>query len=1324
MSVLDFWKSSASSRSCRIFGVGGNYQQERSLHGSIFDVPRDEQPIFVIDNTSAGEGLIHNTLDSHLIEHGEGPELDILYDVAILESDSNGVNVSTVFVNFHTSDGTNISREKIVTKLTTGRVNRVFNQLEIPSNSKFYSIRIFANKLNKISICYSNFSNIDDREPADQNSSNNDVIMTVFNNFKNDTRVLREAKALLDLGLNVRIMAIYSTGQIQEEEIEGVRVSRVILTPFHLRWMRWWSKRGAIGQLLSNIIRRCTKPFHRYIMFHNFEKRVLEILDGEQVAVCHSHDLNTLRLGTKIAKRNGGKLIYDSHELYADRNRARKAGLVKRRLIKFYEKRLVKKCDAIITVNSSIAEILCRRYGVEDVKIIMNTPPMQFFPPDNKGYDLRDILGIRKEMRTIIYVGSIQRNRGIENLVTSLRYMKDVHLILMGYGNDELVAELDRIALENNVEDRFSKFGPVPSELVPLYTSSADIGVAPILNSCLSYYLCSPNKVFEYIHAGIPVVSSDFPEMKKVVIGENIGLVFDPEDPESIANSVTKLLEDEAYRQEMALNSIKCSKKYNWGIESSKLQRMYIKLFDGAMPSTTLQSNVENSSKIDTIMLRRQASKLSEDIEIENCLPGQRGWGSPTGRESSKSISINLESQLIPKGNEISVRISSGKITKARVEIYRIGYYGGSGSRKISDLGIFDMEKKSNGVASVVVKIATENEFKPGMFILKITGSMHSISHPFWIHGAGDILVVVPTIANSFSEFPTKSREKQSVFTNRGSLTQNKGISVDIGVQPKNGRGGKILKWTLPFCKWAERNNIVISWITDHELNSNPEVAKEYQKMVLLGNSRFWTKEMHGVIGRHIASGGKIINLGVGMGEQLIENLGNGKYQFILADDDSDGDGPICSNWHVSGSMVRFGGITEDSLLLDISPSTPKDQKFSFTGSWDFMTNESLSYDCRKILQLKLENDLTRDLEIGSYEIRLDSGAQLFLANFENWVDFLDEQIFPSDHNAVRMRDYLSKILTNEAEREGNRLEAVRNSIAKIVEKEWGGRRLTRQDELRGIDRKEVRRICFLTSIWKRKELTGIFLDYINHLKQELQEFDLTLLVVGSEGEESKKMVLQSGNEYLEYENLPLSYKWDAGLKHTINYDPDMVIILGSDDFISPITVRMLVEEIRSGKLFSGVMDMQVLDSMSSELYQWDGYRGSSPHRKWETIGMARSISRKLLNFMDFSLWSNEPINRGLDGLMTRNLSAVGLLPIPYGQDVQIALEDGNYLFGHTGIRTTDFEGLAVDVKTNHNISPLENYNLTDRDIIKESRSLLERDLGVTVADEILGIGE
>ncbi len=1324
MPVLDYWTISGDSESCRIYEVDGDNQQDANNPKSIFDISSDDQPIFVIDNTSAKEGVVHCTLDSRLIEHDEGPDLDISFDVAIIESSSNVVNVSTVFLNFHSSEGTKISSEKIVTKLISGRVNKVVYQLRIPPDSKFYSIRIFVNKSNRISICYSNFSNNDDGGIIDEISHRNNVIMTVFNNFKNDTRVLREAKALKDLGLNVRIMAIYGTGQLQEEEIEGVRVSRVLLTPFHLRWMKWWSKRGGVGRLVSSILRRVTMPFHRYIMFYNFEKKVLKILEGEKFDVCHSHDLNTLRLGSKLSMGNGRKLIYDSHELYLDRNRRKKAGLVKRMIIKFYEKRLAKQCDAVITVNSSIAEILSKRYGLKDVNIIMNTPPMQYFPPENKGYDLRVILGIKKELSTVIYVGSIQRNRGIENLVTSLVHMDNVHLILMGYGNEDLIADLDRIAIENNVEDRYSKFGPVPSELVPLYTSSADIGVAPILNSCLSYYLCSPNKVFEYIHAGIPVVSSDFPEMKKVVIGENIGLVFNPEDPKSIANSVNRLLENDSFRQEMAKNSVQSSKKYNWGIESAKLQRLYINMFDGILPSSNHQINVKNISKIETMLLKRQKSKLSEEVEIENCLPGQRGWGSPNGKESSKLISVVLESQLISEGNEISIRISSGEIANAKVETYRIGYYGGSGSRKISDEGVLELGLDPSGSASLDLAIATGKEFKPGMYILKITSSMYSISHPFWIHGTGDILVVVPTIANSFYEFPTKSSEKQSVFVKRRSLDRKKGIVVDVDVQPQNGRGGKVLKWTLPFCRWAERNNLAISWITDHELNNNPDVAKEYQKIVLLGDSRFWTEEMHEVIGHHIESGRKLLNLGVGMGEQLVKKTGNSLYQFNLAREDSDSDAPICSNWNVAGSIVKFGGITDDTFLLDIYPSNTKNPRFPLTGSWDCLTKEASNYDCRKILDMKLENDLSRKLEISSHEVRLASGAQIFLANFENWVDFLDEKIFSGGNNSLKMRDYVSQMLTNETERDRNRLESVKNSIAKIVEKEWGGRRLAKQDELRGIERKVVRRICFLTSIWKRRELTEIFLDHINQLKEELSELDLTLLVVGSEGEESRRMVLDSGNEYIEYDNFPLSYKWDAGLKHTSRYDPDMVIILGSDDFICPITVRMLIEEIRSGKLFTGVMDMQIYDSISSELYHWSGYRGPSPHRKWETIGMARGLSRKLLDHLNFSLWSDEPINKGLDGLMTRKISGAGLLPIPHSEEVQIALDDGDYLFGHSGIRTADFGGLAIDVKGGQNISPLGSYNLTCHDVIKESRNLLQRNLGVEIANKILGVGK
>ena len=91
---------------------------------------------------------------------------------------------------------------------------------------------------------------------------------------------------------------------------------------------------------------------------------------------------------------------------------------------------------------------------------------------------------------------------------------------------------------------------------------------------------------------------------------------------------------------------------------------------------------------------------------------------------------------------------------------------------------------------------------------------------------------------------------------------------------------------------------------------------------------------------------------------------------------------------------------------------------------------------------------------------------------------------------------------------------------------------------------------------------------------------------------------------------------------------------------------------------------------------------------------------------------------------MTRKISGAGLLPLPHSEEVQIALDDGDYLFGHSGIRTADFGGLAIDVKGGQNISPLGSYNLTCHDVIKESRNLLQRNLGVEIANKILGVGK
>ena len=152
-------------------------------------------------------------------------------------------------------------------------------------------------------------------------------------------------------------------------------------------------------------------------------------------------------------------------------------------------------------------------------------------------------------------------------------------------------------------------------------------------------------------------------------------------------------------------------------------------------------------------------------------------------------------------------------------------------------------------------------------------------------------------------------------------------------------------------------------------------------------------------------------------------------------------------------------------------------------------------------------------------------------------------------------------------------------------------------------------RICILTCFWE-KNLSKCFLQHIDWLKNELTEFDISTVVVGSEGKESEELTSPFGVEYIEHKNRPLSEKWEAGIRHTRSMDPDAVIILGSDNFISTSTFRKLCRTVSEGHLFSGLMDMNIYDVNHQTIYHWNGYAPSNSSRKWETAGLARCLSK------------------------------------------------------------------------------------------------------------------
>jgi len=286
-----------------------------------------------------------------------------------------------------------------------------------------------------------------------------------------------------------------------------------------------------------------------------------------------SNDLDTLLAGVLSAGASR-KLVYDAHELWPDQFVG--MGTVPSPLIAFFrimEYVLLKRANAVITVNEFISSELQRRYGIRKAHVVLNVPRM--LPQIEAGSSQPHTIKIA------LYQGLYIRNRGLENLVRACEFLsEDVMLVIRGYG--EIEPELRQIAkpFENC---RFEK--PVPPNQLVSAASSADIGIVTYMPVNINNYLASPNKFFEYIQAGLPVVASDLPFLRKIVTENEIGHLFDPRDPKDIANSINIATREERLRV-LKSNVLKIKHRYSWEEEQKKLITIYNGLLDHVITSS------------------------------------------------------------------------------------------------------------------------------------------------------------------------------------------------------------------------------------------------------------------------------------------------------------------------------------------------------------------------------------------------------------------------------------------------------------------------------------------------------------------------------------------------------------------------------------------------------------------------------------------------------------------------------------------------------------------------------------------------------------------
>ncbi len=183
------------------------------------------------------------------------------------------------------------------------------------------------------------------------------------------------------------------------------------------------------------------------------------------------------------------------------------------------------------------------------------------------------------------------------------------------------------------------------------------------------------------------------------------------------------------------------------------------------------------------------------------------------------------------------------------------------------------------------------------------------------------------------------------------------------------------------------------------------------------------------------------------------------------------------------------------------------------------------------------------------------------------------------------------------------------------------------------------RRITIVTAIYGRHDLCEITLYYYRKLQQN-SKHDITLLAVGSEGDKSAELCHCYGWHYTEYDNNPLSQKFNHLFKEAEKTDPELVILVGSDDLVSEGIINWYADNIpASYPDLVGLKDLYFYEIQNDITYYFSGYPPPSPR----TIGAGRCFSRHILDKMNFRLWADEKVNRGLDSCSTRQMARKGI---------------------------------------------------------------------------------
>ncbi len=307
----------------------------------------------------------------------------------------------------------------------------------------------------------------------------------------------------------------------------------------------------------------------RYLSFIEFFIKLIFKAPKYKPSIVNCHSIHVLPAGAILKIITGCKLVYDAHELETEVTGAKG-------ILKFFAKYLERVCvffvDEIIVVNESISDFYKKIYPKKNVTAIYLLPEKDKEKKVTNNI-LRDKFSIPSDHIIFIFQGYLTVAKGaLEVLNTFKKLSSNQHIIFLG--NGPLTEE---IILSSEQYPNIHYHPMVSSEELLDYTQCADVGIAIVQNTSLSYYYISPNKLFEYLIAGISIIASDLPEMRKVINETNSGWLIEPTSG-NLFNLIQSIRKEDIDLKKSNITTI--DKKYSWESEKQKYIPIYNRLLN------------------------------------------------------------------------------------------------------------------------------------------------------------------------------------------------------------------------------------------------------------------------------------------------------------------------------------------------------------------------------------------------------------------------------------------------------------------------------------------------------------------------------------------------------------------------------------------------------------------------------------------------------------------------------------------------------------------------------------------------------------------------